>query len=520
MSPKLRPVSRGTSYYAVLLVLVAPVYTVVPFSWAFSLYGAWSGAIWSYNIPQLALYVWTCVEVVFSVYHTLLARRVTAAPSPPPPDLPILQAALTRVLQAGMAGLHDHKAPTLEPIEGISQDEEQDAKERGSVPRMMSPLEPVIQLEFDDPRAKDFRDYMRTWFYKKPWAEIHKHEIRQWLYWSTYSSHFLPDAKADPVRAQIIEESLTLIEKRAGSTIPEGSNPQCPAILLTLDPVTVYARPLAFYLLIWLGNYRIRSSFRSSYGLNFGKCGELEYLIRLPKGSSGKRPLVFLHGLGLGLLQYHELIRLLVKEFPTHPLLILIQPHISQDFFHPRFLNPISRHETVDSLLRVIKENGWDEDGVDVLSHSNGTFVHSWVLKAFPELVRRSCFVDPVTFCSWEGDVCYNFVYQSCVTGVELTMRYFVGTEIGVANIIQRHFDWSANSLFFEEIPGGHDYRKVAFFLAGRDAIVDAKRVHRYLQSHGVRKGLHFYPNARHGESLIAGGEGMSKVINWLREDF
>jgi len=103
-------------------------------------------------------------------------------------------------------------------------------------------------------------------------------------------------------------------------------------------------------------------------------------------------------------------------------------------------------------------------------------------------------------------DVCYNFVYQPCVTvsvlkvplllvfinyqGVELVMRYFVGTEVGVSNTLQRHFDvselivcrsilihlqWSANSLFFEEIPDGHDHRKVTFFLAGKDAILDAK---------------------------------------------
>jgi hypothetical protein len=72
-------------------------------------------------------------------------------------------------------------------------------------------------------------------------------------------------------------------------------------------------------------------------------------------------------------------------------------------------------------------------------------------------------------------------------------MRYFVGTELGVANVIQRHFDvstaalssprittidatrqWSANSLWYEEIPNATDPRKAAFFLGGEDAIVDS----------------------------------------------
>ena len=76
--------------------------------------------------------------------------------------------------------------------------------------------------------------------------------------------------------------------------------------------------------------------------------------------------------------------------------------------------------------------------------------------------------------------------------GIELIMRYFVGTELGVANVIQRHFDvrtpcsplrimrtdavrqWSANSLWYEEIPNATDPHKAAFFLGGEDAIVDA----------------------------------------------
>lgn len=60
----------------------------------------------------------------------------------------------------------------------------------------------------------------------------------------------------------------------------------------------------------------------------------------------------------------------------------------------------------------------------------SGSFIHSWMLKAYPELITRSCFIDPVVFCSWEGgmyiflsnavcidvnaciDLCYNFIYR------------------------------------------------------------------------------------------------------------
>lgn len=58
---------------------------------------------------------------------------------------------------------------------------------------------------------------------------------------------------------------------------------------------------------------------------------------------------------------------------------------------------------------------------------------------------------------------------------MELVIKYFVGTELGVANFLQRHFDWSSNSLWYEEIPAARDPSKTMFFLGGKDAIVNAE---------------------------------------------
>jgi hypothetical protein len=54
-------------------------------------------------------------------------------------------------------------------------------------------------------------------------------------------------------------------------------------------------------------------------------------------------------------------------------------------------------------------------------------------------------------------------------------MRYFVGTELGVANLLQRHFDWASNSLWYEEIPNARDPSKTVFLLGGKDDIVCAE---------------------------------------------
>jgi hypothetical protein len=71
-------------------------------------------------------------------------------------------------------------------------------------------------------------------------------------------------------------------------------------------------------------------------------------------------------------------------------------------------------------------------------------------------------------------DVCYNFLYRTPKTGIELLMKYFVGTELGVANLLQRHFDWVSNSLWYEEIPNARDPSKTLFVMGGQDAIINA----------------------------------------------
>lgn len=54
-------------------------------------------------------------------------------------------------------------------------------------------------------------------------------------------------------------------------------------------------------------------------------------------------------------------------------------------------------------------------------------------------------------------------------------MRYFVSTELGVANLLQRHFDWSSNALWYEEIPNARDHTKTLFVLGGKDDIVNSE---------------------------------------------
>ncbi|KAI0310804.1 hypothetical protein OF83DRAFT_1153676 [Amylostereum chailletii] len=497
---------RNWAFYCAFVFAVLPLWSIPPLSWTFVVYSLYTGSLWSYSFRGLVFLSFALAEVFFSVYYYNLARFVSGPWPIPSGDIDELRTTFRRVLQAGLADIPEDGDITSRPG---------------------SPAEAIEQLEAHDHRAIDFRNSLRTWFGRVPWSHIHRDEMRAWLYWAIFNAHIPPPADIPHAHMKFLDESVDMVEKRSGTVLPKGSNPAAKPILLTLDPVNFAWRPLVWYIFVAVGNHALKHFLVTRQGLSVIHRDGIEYLIRVPKAweaSVGPSPVVFLHGLGLGLIQYYLFFGDLLGQTADRPLLIPLQPHISQNLFHSRFLTPLGRKATAQSMRALFIELGWTQDeepredltdddaakrrGVTILSHSNGSFVHAWILKECPELVTRSCFVDPVTFCSWEG------VMQA----LHLIMYYFVGSELGVTNVLQRHFDWSANSLYYEEIPNVRDPAKTKFFVGGQDAILSGPRVKKYLTSHGIRKGLRYDPTGRHGSALLGGSSGYDALISWLRE--
>lgn len=495
---------KSLSFYATLFGPVASFYLIPPFSWAYVTYSLWYWPFSSYSTFKLCLFSWCILEAVFSVYYNLQANRIsTTIPESHATELNVTSNALKRALQTGMA-------KTLP----LNSEPERSPEERGSVPPLQNPLE---TLQFDDPRAQDYREYMRTWFNKKSWDEIHVHEVRQWLYWILFNATMPAEANIPAENKALLDETLPLLQKRAGATFKEGSNPECKPILVTTGSVIIRSRPLFLYVCLKIVNTILEAFLVYSYHFERRKLGHFEYLIRKPLITTGTRhrPLVLIHGLGFGHFHYYPMYRNFSTQLPSHYIMIPIQPHISQDIFNPRFLIPPTPKESAKQLYDAIVSLGWGKCGVDLLTHSNGTFYHAWMIKYHPELIKRSCFVDPVSFCTWEGDLCYRFFYQPCLTTLQLKARYFVCSELGVANVLQRHFDWISNSLWFEDVPNALDPDKTLVMLGGKDVLLNMERVYRYLRSHGLAKSVWFDPEAGHSGALS--GAGLQIILRWLR---
>lgn len=85
------------------------------------------------------------------MHHYNLSRFIASSSPNGSGNLAELQAAFRRVLKAGLA--------PLSPDDGSDE-------EVGNRPG--SPAEDIIAMEFNDPRAVDFRNYLRTWCVTNP----------------------------------------------------------------------------------------------------------------------------------------------------------------------------------------------------------------------------------------------------------------------------------------------------------------------------------------------------------------
>jgi hypothetical protein len=85
--------------------------------------------------------------------------------------------------------------------------------------------------------------------------------------------------------------------------------------------------------------------------------------------------------------------------------------------------------------------------------------------------------VDPVSILLHLPDVAYNFTIRRPKTANEWQLWYFASKDAGVAHTLSRHFFWSENILWKEDLANRH----ATIFLSDRDLLVDTSQVCAYL---------------------------------------
>lgn len=313
---------------------------------------AWIYILWSVTAPiltdvlpqppssgfkgllHLALITYASAEALFSIYFFHLVKLAQARPPLPAYSRAFLRQTLARALEDRMKSEDVEKLqakgdfrPDLTRSRSLSLSKTATFSE-------LSFLDKRHKLAPDDPRAVEWREMFRWWFLGTPWEKLGRDNVLEWLGWSFYGMHLeecqteweqegrptipssleeaeeqLEDAEDDGDDCQVnnklafLYHGLYLLEARAGKQLEEGRRPSR-SIRLTLDKVNVTSRPLIKYLVTGFFNIMLERRTRKAGFKKVVDAG-MEYLIRMPEdwkaGSEETQPVLFIHGLGMGL---------------------------------------------------------------------------------------------------------------------------------------------------------------------------------------------------------------------------
>lgn len=246
-----------------------------------------------------------------------------------------------------------------------------------------------------------------------------------------------------------------------------------------------------------------------------------------PHKSPSKKPIIFIHGIGIGLYPYIPFVRDLITADPDVGLLLIELVPITMHMT-PR---PIPlRTVMLDAISATL--TSLDIPKAILATHSFGTTIAAHVIRSrqakdipvaspvalsdemttsllptsFNDLGEGSStsplaskissilMIDPIPILLHLPDVAFNFLYRSPSSANEWQLWYFASRDADVARVLGRHFFWHDCVLWKEDIlPDRNALERdrkwegrVAVLLSGNDQIVASSKVWTYLTSEAL----------------------------------
>ncbi|CAM1508562.1 Fc.00g054100.m01.CDS01 [Cosmosporella sp. VM-42] len=350
--------------------------------------------------------------------------------------------------------------------------------------------------------------YIQWWFMGADPEEIRRDNVKEFFLWAFFEldEGFNDHGDEDTIE-QEINEFVSVFERRLGRKLKEGRG-TAKGLRLTFDNIhTTYRSPLWYlivfgidlvahftFLLYGFEYYsRPRATAVHTYpprpqellSSRISSAQDLGYWHR-PHSAEGQLPVVFFHGIGIGLWTYVKFLADIYRASKQGQGGIgIIAIEVLPISF--RLCAPITRKaEFVDQMTAILNHHHWEK--VALVSHSYGSVLVTHMLHS-PELnnrVQSVVLIDPVTIMLHLPDVAYNFTRRGPKMANEWQLWYFASTDPGVAHCLGRHFFWRENIIWKDELllmdAKKKAHRKVAVTLSGRDLIVNTAAVAEYLE--------------------------------------
>jgi len=334
----------------------------------------------------------------------------------------------------------------------------------------------------------DPRELLAGWFQGCTFEQLKRGNVVEWLSWALYSSrkeHLLAH------EVDCLEAYMDQIELKWQLSIPMGYNPELAnkVCRISLDPLPAQHRPLLLYTAVAAARLCMQQQLRLQ-GFKKRECGGIQYWQRDPdrqQGSSWHRPIVLLHGLGIGACSYAPVAAEMVRRYGQSSALIL--PEF--DFIATSLVLRVpSSDQIVAALEQMVRlACGADRKAeATFVGSSFGTIFLSWMLQRKPDLVAAAVLSDPVVFLLHHPSVCRHAAYPDINGPGAVLQRYFLIGEIGIALTIHRHFWWFENTLWLEQLPQRLlENKAVVVMLGSLDFLVPSAAVRRYLEPSDVQ---------------------------------
>ncbi|KAL8999106.1 MAG: hypothetical protein Q9169_001994 [Polycauliona sp. 2 TL-2023] len=310
--------------------------------------------------------------------------------------------------------------------------------------------------------------YLSGWFKGAPRSEIRRENVKEFLCWS-----FLNKRDYGLLDDEELEDYTNQVETILGRSLPSGKG-NAKALRLTLDTVPMlhsfhfYRLPLRRFATVFPPRPL------SLLTTHTTPAETVSYWHR-PHTSKSRLPVLFIHGIGIGLFTYAPFLGQLNRKKDSQQTGIIaveIMP-ISFRITHAA-LGP---DEMNAEILKIALSHGWSK--FVLVAHSYGSVVATHLLhdQRLSGMIDSVLLIDPVSILLHLPDVAYNFTCRQPVEANEHQLYYFASMDMGVAHTLSRKFFWQDNIVWKEELEG----RRVTVVLAGRDLIVNTEAVGQYL---------------------------------------
>jgi hypothetical protein len=257
-------------------------------------------------------------------------------------------------------------------------------------------------------------------------------------------------------------------------------------------PITIL-----FYSVKFLSELKLKlNGFKKYYSPKTNIC----YWYKIKKDSKSD-PLMFFHGLGIGIIPY---LNFIIEMSNNITVICPVLPNISNVYFHPLKFNLCNNDffpnfslikNEIDQILSLHKINS-----INIIGHSFGTFILSSLLlsSSLRHRIKEKIFIDPVCFHSNLVKVLKSVDIKKDDDGSlkPKILHYFIYLDIYVKYALNR------NLFSMEFLWGDFEYfdENTMIILSEKDTIVPSEDIYEDMYNDGYVDKIEWLENALHGD--------------------